>query len=212
MIVGYDLLLEIIEYIGPLALFLVLCLGLIGLPIPNEAVALTGGALAENGILHEALAYIMLTLGMCSAMSFNYSLGRFTSSKLSKWFNDKQKLGNIYDKSQRLVEKHGIYAIPISVFLPFLRHATPYIMGVNRLRFTRFMIIGFPAAMVWAAIYYTIGHFVGDRIPDIIQTLRRYESAFYVALTISALLLLLIFIRKYQMKRKKNEAVEQHRK
>lgn len=209
---GYDLLLEIIEYVGPFALFLVLCLGLIGLPIPNEAVALTGGALAENGIMHEALAYIMLSLGMCSAMSFNYSLGRFTSSKLGKWFTDKQKLGAIFDKSQKLVEKHGIYAIPISVFFPFLRHATPYIMGVNRLRFTRFMLFGFPAAMLWSAIYYMLGHYVGDRIPEIIKTISRYETAFYVALAVCCALIILIFLRKYHMKKTKNTSIEQHRK
>lgn len=205
---GYDLLLEIIEYFGPLALFLVLCLGLIGLPIPNEAVALTGGALAENGLLTEFMAYLMLALGMCSAMSFNYSLGRFTSSKLSKWFSKKQNIGAIYEKSQRLVEKHGVYAVPLSVFLPFLRHATPYIMGVNRLRFTRFMLIGFPAAFLWTAIYFTLGHFVGDQIPDLIRTINRYETSFYVALTIIGLLLILIFVRKMQMRRKKTDSNE----
>ena len=47
----YEVLLNIIEEIGYVALFLVLCLGLIGLPIPNEAVVMTGGALAEAGIL-----------------------------------------------------------------------------------------------------------------------------------------------------------------
>lgn len=206
---GYDLLLEIIEYIGPLALFLVLCLGLIGLPIPNEAVALVGGALAEGGILHEALAYIMLSLGICSAMTFNYSLGRFTSSKLNKWISEKQNFGSIYEKSQKLVHKYGVYAIPISVFFPFLRHATPYIMGMNRLRFTRFIIIGYPAAAIWAAIYYMIGHFVGDQLPEIIATIQRYEGAFYVALAVCTSLLMLIFIRKYQMHQAKKKLVDQ---
>lgn len=198
---GYDLLLDIIEYFGPFALFLVLCLGLIGLPIPNEAVALTGGALAESGILQTTFAYTMLTLGICSAMTFNYSLGRFTSSKLGNWISSKQKLGAFTDKSQQLIEKYGIYAIPISVFFPFLRHATPYIMGVNRLRFARFALIGFPAAMTWTAIYFTIGHFVGDKIPDIIKMINRYENAFYISLACAALLLAIWYIRKSRLKR-----------
>ena len=198
---GYDLLLEIIEYLGPFALFLVLCLGLIGLPIPNEAVALTGGALAESDILQAGLAYIMLTLGICSAMTFNYSLGRFTSSKLGTWFSSKQKLGAFTEKSQQLIEKYGLYAIPISVFFPFLRHATPYIMGINRLRFTRFALIGFPAAMIWTAIYFTIGHYVGDKIPDIIKMINRYENAFYIIAACAAAILILWYIRKYRSKR-----------
>nr|WP_285855544.1 DedA family protein [Paenibacillus camelliae] len=201
MIVGYDLLLDIIEYVGPLALFLVLCLGLIGLPIPNEAVALTGGALAESGILQGGLAYLMLSLGICSAMTFNYSLGRFTSSKLGKWFTSKQKLGAFAEKSQQLIEKYGIYAIPISVFFPFLRHATPYIMGINRLRFSRFALIGFPTAAIWTAIYFTIGHFVGDKIPELIKVINRYEVAFYIVAACAIVLLALWYVRKQRLKR-----------
>lgn len=207
---GYDLLLDIIEYFGPFALFLVLCLGLIGLPIPNEAVALTGGALAESGILQTALAYTMLTLGICSAMTFNYSLGRFTSSKLGNWFSSKQKLGAFTEKSQQLIEKYGLYAIPISVFFPFLRHATPYIMGINRLRFTRFALIGFPAAMIWTAIYFTIGHFVGDKIPDIIKMINRYENVFYIIVACTIVILAVWYIRKYRMKRAAKQQENHH--
>lgn len=207
---GYDLLLDIIEYFGPLALFLVLCLGLIGLPIPNEAVALTGGALAEGGMLNEALAYIMLTLGICSAMTFNYSLGRFTSSRFSRRFADKQKLGTFLDKSEKLIDKYGVYAIPISVFFPFLRHATPYIMGVNRLKFARFALIGFPAAMAWTAVYFTFGHFVGDNMPEIISTINRYETVFYIVLACVALIACLILYRKLRAKRIDKQSINHH--
>jgi len=208
--VGYDLLLDIIEYFGPLALFLVLCLGLIGLPIPNEAVALTGGALAESGMLDEALAYIMLSLGICSAMTFNYSLGRFTSSKFSRRFADKQKLGTFVDKSEQLINKYGVYAIPISVFFPFLRHATPYIMGVNRLKYARFALIGFPAAMVWTAVYFTLGHFVGDNMPEIISAINRYETVFYIILAVAVLAAGLILYRKLRAKRIDKQSINHH--
>ena len=202
---GYDLLLEIIENIGHISLFFVLCLGLIGLPIPNEAVALTAGALSEAGILNYVLAYLMVFLGICSSMSFNYSLGRFTSNKLSKWFSKRQNLGKFIEQSNRIIDKYGPYPIPICAFFPFLRHATPYLMGVNQMRFIRFMIFAFPTAMVWSAIYFTLGLYVGDQIPEIIQVINRYESIVFIVLSIVASLFLWYKIRQYKLNKQNKQ-------
>lgn len=197
---GYDLLYEIIENIGPIALFLVLCLGLIGLPIPNEAVAMTAGALSEASVMNSPIAYSMVTLGICSAMTFNYCLGKFTSSTIGGWFSRKQKLGSFIEKSQKMTDKYGVYAIPISTFFPFLRHATPYVMGMNNMKYSKFIIFAFPAAAVWSGIYFTLGHFVGDRIPEMITIINQYE---FIAFIVGGLLLsFFIFIgfRKYKLK------------
>lgn len=200
MNVGYDLLLEIIETIGPIALFLVLCLGLIGLPIPNEAVVLTAGALSEAKVIDSTIAFAMVTLGICSAMTFNYSLGRFTSSRLGKWFSKKQQFGKFIQKSDDLIDKYGLYAIPISVFFPFVRHATPYVMGMNKMRFSKFSLIAFPAATLWTSIYYTVGHFVGDRIPEFIVLISQYEALFFTLGAIILSILLLRGFRRYKLK------------
>lgn len=201
MNVGYDLLLEIIENIGPIALFLVLCLGLIGLPIPNEAVALTAGALSENQVMNSPIAYIMITLGICSAMTFNYSVGRFTSSSLSKWFSKKKKSNAIIEKSQHLIEKYGVYAIPISLFFPFVRHATPYVMGMNDMKFSKFTFIAYPAAMLWSAIYFILGHVVGDRIPEIVKLINQYDAVFF---TLGGIILVFLIIRSFRLYRLKH--------
>ena len=200
MNVGYDLLLEIIENVGPIALFLVLCLGLIGLPIPNEAVALTAGALSEATVIDTTIAFIMVTLGICSAMTFNYSLGRFTSSRLGKWFSKKQQSGKFIKKADYLIDKYGLYAIPISAFFPFVRHATPYVMGMNNMRFSKFSLIAFPAATAWTSMYFTLGHFVGDRIPEIIVLTNQYEALFLTLGAIIISILILRGFRRYKLK------------
>ena len=204
MNVGYDLLLEIIETIGPIALFLVLCLGLIGLPIPNEAVVLTAGALSEANVIHTTIAFAMVTLGICSAMTFNYSLGRFTSSRLTKWFSKRQQFGQFITKSDQLIDKYGLYAIPISAFFPFVRHATPYVMGMNNMKFSKFALIAFPAATLWTSIYFTLGHFVGDRIPEIIVLTNQYEAIFFAIGAIIISILFIRGIRRYKLKHSNN--------
>jgi membrane protein DedA with SNARE-associated domain len=171
---GYDLLLSIIEDVGYFALFLVLCLGLIGLPIPNEAVVMTGGALAASDVLSPAPAFIMTCLGICSAMTFGYSIGRFAGSKLSDWFSSKKNISKFLIKSEQLSERYGGYAISISLCLPFLRHVTPYVMGLNKMPFKRFILFAYPSAFVWTLIYFIIGIFVGDQVQALSALIYKY--------------------------------------
>lgn len=171
---GYELLLSIIEQLGYAALFLVLCLGLIGLPIPNEAVVMTGGALASSGVLSPIPAFIMTCLGICSAMTFGYSIGRFAGTKLTDWFRKRKNIGAFIDKSEELSHRFGGYAISMSLCLPFLRHVTPYVMGMNKMKFGRFALFAYPSAFVWTLIYFVIGSFVGDQVEHIAGLIYQY--------------------------------------
>ncbi|RJE86888.1 DedA family protein [Paenibacillus sp. 1011MAR3C5] len=183
---AYDLLLSIIEQVGYVALFLVLCLGLIGLPIPNEAVVMTGGALSAAGALSPAPAYFMTFLGICSAMTFGYSIGRFSGAKLSNWFRRKKNISKFLEKSEELSEKYGGYALSISLCFPFLRHVTPYVMGLNRMRFIRFMLFAYPSAFVWTLIYFILGAFVGDKVQDLSNEISSYGTWILVVLCVVA--------------------------
>ncbi|MEK3882287.1 DedA family protein [Paenibacillus sp. PL2-23] len=165
---------DFIEQVGYAALFLVLCLGLIGLPIPNEAVVMTGGALSAAGTLSPAPAFIMTFLGICSAMTFGYSIGRFAGAKLSTWFQSKKNVARFLLRSEELSQQYGGYAISISLCLPFLRHVTPYVMGLNRMKYTRFALFAYPSALVWTSIYFIIGTFVGDGVEHIADLIYEY--------------------------------------
>jgi membrane-associated protein len=198
----YDLLLNIIDDFGYFALFLVLCLGLIGLPIPNEAVVMTGGALAESGVLSPIPAFIMTCLGICSAMTFGYSIGRFAGSKLSNWFSQKKNISKFVVKSEQLSEKYGGYAISLSLCLPFLRHVTPYVMGMNRMPYKRFAIFAYPSAFVWTLLYFIIGTFVGDQVQDLSDHI--YKYGIWIIYAIIIVVVGFIVYKYYKSKQQKN--------
>ncbi|WP_054024850.1 DedA family protein [Bacillus sp. FJAT-28004] len=198
----YDLLLNIIDDFGYFALFLVLCLGLIGLPIPNEAVVMTGGALAESGVLSPIPAFIMTCLGICSAMTFGYSIGRFAGSKLSNWFSQKKNISKFVAKSEQLSEKYGGYAISLSLCLPFLRHVTPYVMGMNRMPYKRFAIFAYPSAFVWTLLYFIIGTFVGDQVQDLSDHI--YKYGIWIIYAIIIVVVGFIVYKYYKSKQQKN--------
>ncbi|MDQ0059807.1 DedA family protein [Paenibacillus harenae] len=201
---AYDLLLSIIEQVGYAALFLVLCLGLIGLPIPNEAVVMTGGALVASGVLSPIPAFIMTCLGICSAMSFGYSIGRFAGSRLSNWFSSKKNINRFVKRSEELSSKYGGYAISLSLCLPFLRHVTPYVMGLNKMPFKRFILFAYPSAFVWTLIYFIIGTFVGEQVQNIANAIYQYGIWIVAALAAAAIIYFGFRIAKQRRTTKKN--------
>jgi membrane-associated protein len=69
-------LISIIEEYGYAALFFTLWLGIVGLPIPDEVIVMTGGAVTSMDILHPLPAFIMVYLGVISGLSLGYVLGR----------------------------------------------------------------------------------------------------------------------------------------
>lgn len=204
----YDLLLSIIEEFGYFALFFVLCLGFIGLPIPNEAVIMTGGALAESGVIAYIPAYTMTFLGICSAMTFSYSLGIFSGSKFSSWFSSKKNIGKFMVKSQDLSDRYGGYAISISLCLPFLRHVTPYVTGVNRMSFKRFALFAYPSAFAWTLIYFIVGSLVGDKVQDLSNHIYNYGMWVIYALVAIVLGYIAFKFRRKRMLKNQNDQIE----
>jgi membrane protein DedA with SNARE-associated domain len=190
--VGYEFLLTVIDTIGYAALFVVLCLGLIGLPIPNEVVVMTGGALAAAGLLAPVPAFISTWLGICSAMTFNYSIGRFAGSKLFEWFNRKQNMQKFVAQAERLIERFGGYAVGLGLLLPFVRHAMPMVIGTNKTPFGKFALYAYPSAFVWTLLYFVIGALVGDNLRQIGDMIYEYGVYIVIALVLAAVAVVVI--------------------
>ncbi|CAM3152518.1 DedA family protein [Paenibacillus lupini] len=204
---GYDFLVSIIDQFGYVSLFLVLCLGLIGLPVPNEVVVMTGGAFAASGLLSPVPAYLMVFLGICSAMTFNYSIGRFAGSKVFDWFMKKKNMDKFVNQAQHMSEKYGGFALSIGLVLPVLRHVMPFVGGTNKMNYRRFALFAYPSAFLWTLIYFIIGTFVGDKVQSLGNTIADNGMiVVYVLLAVAAGAAAWLFIRNRTAK--KNEKAE----
>jgi len=205
---AYDLLLSFINDLGYFALFLVLCLGLIGLPIPNEAVVMTGGALAASGLLAPTPAYLMTFLGICSSMSFNYAIGRFAGSRLFNWFMQKKNIIKFVHQAERLNDKYGGFALGIGLLLPVLRHVMPFVTGTNKMAYKKFALFAYPSAFCWTLLYFILGTIVGENVRSIGEMIYSYGMiVVYILLGIALLALIRYFIKARSAK---DDKVERH--
>ncbi|GFN34101.1 DedA family protein [Paenibacillus xylaniclasticus] len=171
---AYDLLLNFIDQFGAVSLFLTLCLGVVGLPVPNEVVAITGGALSSGGLINTVPAFIFLYMGVCSGATVGYMLGKFSAQKLIRRFLRQPNIGKFMAKAEALNAKYGSFAVSISCFFPLLRNVMPYLVGVNGMGYRRFALFSYTTAFVWTSIYFIIGTFVGNRLDEINGLIDRY--------------------------------------
>ncbi|WP_052759679.1 DedA family protein [Paenibacillus sp. DMB20] len=156
---GYETLIQYIGQIGHIALFMALCLGIVGLPLPNEVVAVTGGALSASSLLDPLPAFAMVFLGLCSGATTGYLVSRYGAGPLLNRAAG-GRLGEFMGKYEHLNRQYGNYAISLSVFLPVFRTFTPYVIGMRGMSYRRFAVYSYSASLIWSAIYFHIGMFV----------------------------------------------------
>src|SRR5665647_391202 len=121
----YDTLIHLIGQYGYAALFFALWLGIVGMPIPDEGIVMTGGAVAASGLLQVVPAFFLTYLGVVSGLTLGFVLGKYVGTPALDRLRRKKKLAVYIEKSERLIDRYGSYALVISYFLPVVRHIIP---------------------------------------------------------------------------------------
>lgn len=169
-----DQLIEFVEQYGYIAIFFSLWLGIIGVPIPDEVIVMTGGFVSSLHVLETVPAFIVTYFGVISGLSIGYVLGRTIGAPVIKWLERKKKMAHYVEKSKFLLQKYGSVAISLSYFLPFIRHLVPYLVGMNRMSFGRYALYSFSVGLVWTLLFFTVGRLFGTHIDLIGMMLYRY--------------------------------------
>jgi membrane-associated protein len=192
----YDSLIAMIGQYGYAALFFALWLGIVGMPIPDEGIVMIGGAVTSSGILKPFPAFLLTYLGVVSGLSLGYVLGRWIGTPVLERLRRKQKMAVYLDKSEKLIDRYGSYALVISYFFPVIRHIIPYLVGINKMTFRRYALISYSTGLVWTLLFFITGYLVGDHVKDAIALVERYGyRLLWVPLV---MLVVLIIIKKWK--------------
>ncbi|MGN5649170.1 DedA family protein [Bacillus sp. Brlt_9] len=170
-------LLSYIEQYGYWALFFCLWLGIIGMPIPDEMIVMSGGFVSSLGILNVIPAFLLTYLGVVSGLSLGYILGKIFGTKVLDKLMRKNKAKYVL-KSQQMVEKYGHYALVTSYFIPVVRHIVPYLVGMNNMSFKIYALYSYTTGFVWTLVYFVLGSLFGQHINKIVAIAIEYGVYF----------------------------------
>src|SRR5258707_1061200 len=119
---------------GSGALFLLLVLGVVGLPIPDETLLVFCGYLISKGTLHPLETFLAATLGSWCGISGSYWIGRTLGlgavHRFGKYLHvDDQQL----DKVHRWFDRAGHWALFGGYYIAGVRHFTAIVAGASKL-------------------------------------------------------------------------------
>ncbi len=149
---------------GAPALFVLLMLGIVGLPIPDETLLVFSGYLIFKGTLHAPTTWMFAFLGSICGISLSYMIGRkFGMNTVTRY----GKYLHITEK--QLIRIHGFFlgyghwTLTFGYYIAGVRHFTAIVAGMSKLEFPIFAIFAWGGAAVWVSTFLAIGYFLGDK-------------------------------------------------
>jgi len=165
---------------GYLAVFL-------GVFVEGEAIVLTAGFLAYQGILQLHWVILSALVGsICVYQGFFY-LGR---SHGNRFLDSRPHWKPRIAKIQVLLQRHYLWIIfGYRLFFGF-RSITPFALGMTAISQKRFLAIDLLPATVWSVTFSVLGYLFGHVLEAMISNLEKYQ--YWIALGFFAGILLLV--------------------
>ncbi|WNS45330.1 DedA family protein [Paenibacillus sp. MMS20-IR301] len=156
---------ELISQYGYIAIFALLALGIIGLPVPDELLMLFVGYLTSTMVLDFSLAVLVSFIGSMTGMLISYTiglrLGQPVVDRFGKWVGLTPKR---FASVKGWFCRFGNWTIFIAYFIPGVRHVTSYISGISAMSFKKYLAVSTAGALTWSLLFVSIGYFVGARL------------------------------------------------
>lgn len=152
-----------LTHYGSFALFGLLALGIIALPVPEETLMVLAGILMFNGKLNIPSTIIAACSGSIFGITVSYLLGKSVGNyflhRYGKWVGIKEKQINLVHE---WFEKYGKWTLVIGYFIPGVRHLTGFSAGTTALEYKHFALFAYTGAVIWVSTFLSIGYFFGN--------------------------------------------------
>jgi membrane protein DedA with SNARE-associated domain len=186
-----EIILRWIAAYGLGAIFVLLTLGVFGLPVPDETLLTLTGVLVGQGRLGFPMAWTAAACGSMCGITLSYVLGRTGGRAILTHYGSWLRLTR--DRIayvERWMEHSGRWALAFGYFIPGVRHVTAIVAGSSELPPSIFASAAYPGAALWSLTFIGLGWYVGERWEEVLTTVHRHLAggALLLAVGIAAYL------------------------
>ncbi|MCY1420466.1 Protein DedA [compost metagenome] len=145
--------------------------GLVVMPfLPGDSLLFIAGAVAAGGGMDPVLLGGLLMAAAILGDSTNYIIGRTAGERLFRNPNSKIFRRDYLQQTHDFYDRHGGKTVTLARFLPILRTFAPFVAGVAKMPYPRFLTFSVVGTIGWVGGLVTLGYFFGN-VPFIKQNL-----------------------------------------
>ena len=130
--------------------------------LPGDSLLFVAGAVAAAGGMDPFMVAGTLIVAALCGDNVNYWIGRFLGPKVFQYENSRFLKRENLERTHAFMERHGPKAIIIARFVPLVRTFVPFVCGVGRLTYVRFLGFSILGALLWVGLLVPAGYFFGN--------------------------------------------------
>ena len=137
--------------------------GLVVTPfLPGDSLLFAVGALtAREGGLNLWIVLVVLSAAAILGDTVNYWIGYFLGEKVQKRYPRLIK-PEYLERTHNFYERYGGKTIIIARFVPIVRTFAPFVAGLGKMTYGRFMMFNVTGALLWIGLLVPAGYYFGN--------------------------------------------------
>jgi len=180
---------QLIGHWGYVAIFVVVVLGNVGLPLPEETILALAGYLVWRGDLRLSAVVVVGVVSAVLGDNLGYWLGRrygrAALPRYARWvLGHPERLGTM----EAFVARHGPFAVFAARFIPGVRFMAGPLAGGLGLRFLPFLAANVSGALVYVPVAVAAGYAIGYGLGKYVERLHRVIGQVEIVVLVVALM------------------------
>lgn len=165
-----DLIADFGPWIYGLMFLIIFCeTGLVVTPIlPGDSLLFALGTFTTAGTdgqnrLSLPLLAVLLSVAAILGDSVNYWCGSWLGPRIFRGENVRLLNKKHLEHTHEFYERYGGKTIILARFIPIVRTFAPFVAGMGKMTYTRFMVYNVVGGIIWVLAFLALGHWFADR-------------------------------------------------